>query len=101
MKVQRVHTEYGSHIEPPCDRNWDDLTTLRWNAAVVSADTGLQVDVRRADVWVGPIRIRNQYDVFALGAVAGTGKLHDAWDFLNGVRFGAELVRRVGTGGSP
>lgn len=37
--VRRVFTQGGSHIEPPFDENWDNLTKLRWQAAVMCGFT--------------------------------------------------------------
>ena len=45
MKVDRIRTDDGGRNEPPLDPAWDDLTKLRWWAAVVEADYGVQLDV--------------------------------------------------------
>jgi ABC-type Fe3+ transport system substrate-binding protein len=85
--VTRVHDANGSHIEPPLDQAWDDLTKLTWHAAVVTHETGLAIRVDQFE--------RGSYGL----AIGGTGlserDFHSAWDYLNGVSTGATEAQRL------
>lgn len=98
MTVTRVHTATGSHIDPPLDQDWDDLMKLRWQAAVVTADTGLAVRVSpahlqyRATRW-SPWRIQSGvYDVHVGSSSCGAMRYAEAWSYLNGVAAGANAA---------
>jgi hypothetical protein len=101
MKVARIETENGSHIEPPLDQTWDNLTKLRWHAAVVMEDTGYLVDIeieesdystRTLGVWV---RNRGYYDIRIAGTVSGPHSFDGAWDYLTGVSAGIIAADRA------
>jgi hypothetical protein len=85
--VTRVQDATGSHIEPPLDQAWDDLTKLTWHAAVVTRETGLAIRI-------------DQFERGSYGLVIGCTGLserdfHSAWDYLNGVSTGATEARRI------
>lgn len=92
----RIHTDRGSHIEPPLDPSWDDLTKLRWHAGVVAADTGLRVEVRDgAALDAKTLRPRpGCYSVNVGGSSAAAYSFHEAWTYLSGVSTGVRQVRR-------
>jgi hypothetical protein len=92
-EVVRVRTDTGSHVEPPLDQSWDDLTALRWHAAVTEYDTGVRIRVydgqcstKRRGRWVV------QHGVYSF-TIGGTGcggyPFGTAWAYLNGVGIGA------------
>jgi ABC-type Fe3+ transport system substrate-binding protein len=101
MEVQRVHEGNGSHIEPPLEQSWDDLTKLRWHAGVVKADSGVAAHIMPGAMSekavlgvVGPYRTR--WDIYAIrvgNASHSAYTFREAWDFLNGVETGARAVR--------
>lgn len=98
MNVTRVRDTTGDHIEPPLDESWDDLTKLRWHAAVVAHETGLSITVedgaRRTQDGT-PIRGWYGLSVGPIGSAAFT--FDGAWTYLNGVSAGAvAAVRRHG-----
>lgn len=79
--VQRIHTEGGSHVEPPFDDRWSNDDKLRWKAASVTADTGVPISVVYRDGYYG----------FRIGRSAiGGHDYRSAWDFLTGVSLGAQ-----------
>lgn len=85
-EVVRVETEHGSHIEPPHDTSWDELTSLRWKAAVVMLSCpDLTIKVHPAT--------GNQFGL----VVGGTSSAYcytDAWLSLNAVEIGWREARR-------
>ncbi|OCH80290.1 hypothetical protein [Gordonia sp. UCD-TK1] len=91
MTVTRVHTERGSHIEPPLDPEWSQLDKLRWQAGVVIADAGVPLRISLDD----DTRLsRNGVDVpgiygLKIGSWHSARGFHDMWDYLNGVSAGA------------
>ena len=92
MKVRRIHTETGSHIEPPLDPNWSDLTKLQWVADVVEHDFGLRLEVRGHPL--------DEPDRFAVTATAdgqsfGSAyySFNEAWFRINMLGQGAEIYR--------
>jgi hypothetical protein len=98
MVVTRVHDDTGSSIEPPLDEAWDDLTQLRWHAAVVAHDTGLRVTVnpggeqrKVGEEWVA---VPGTYGISVGRTSAAAFNYAAAWTYLNGVSTGArEAVR--------
>lgn len=81
MKVRRVATEGGSHIEPPFDPSWSDLDKLRWTASVVEADTGVRP--------VPHLEENGLYSINVGASSFGGFTFGSAWTFLNGVSAGA------------
>ncbi|MFC8278454.1 hypothetical protein ACFUJR_39305, partial [Streptomyces sp. NPDC057271] len=82
MNVTRVHTQRGSHIEPPLDPNWDNLTKLRWHAAVVAHETGLTVEVE-------PQPEASDYSVTIVGSSSAAAYTYrEAWVYLSGIGVG-------------
>lgn len=99
MLVERIHTEYGSHIEPPLNQAWDELTQLRWKAAVVACDSGVALNVHPAKAWtvVAGIRwpIRRLYSFSSSSWSTSGMSFEHAWTYLNGVGTGADQCRRT------
>jgi ABC-type Fe3+ transport system substrate-binding protein len=87
--ITRVQDATGSHIEPPLDATWTDLTKLQWQAAVVAHDTGLTVQVRDRARLNGGRPIDGWYGI-SVGSNSGSAyDFHEAWTFLTGVAVGA------------
>ncbi|MQB00512.1 MAG: hypothetical protein GEU78_09515 [Actinobacteria bacterium] len=85
--VVRVHTDTGSHIEPPCEDDWDEPTKLAWNAAVVAHDTGLRIRVSETD--------RGTYCVNVGSHGLSDQPYHRAWCCLADISTGAEAMREM------
>lgn len=95
MSVTRVQTANGSHIEPPLDPAWDDLTKLQWLAEVTTLDTGLPVEVTEAQ---GP-RDQRMFGAWLGKRQPGVGRscsyreFNDCWWFITYAGMGAAAVR--------
>jgi hypothetical protein len=92
MSVTRIHTDSGSHVEPPLDEDWPNLDKLRWLAALAAHDGGMDTrlvvtlndwDVKRESFSI-------TYDIGLTSPYSYT----DAWTLLNGIAIGAEIVQR-------
>lgn len=98
MNVTRVNTGRGSHIEPPLNPDWPDLTKLEWKAAVVEMDTGLRARVREGghDELVGGAwkPIPNSYQLRIGTGSIGPLAFRSAWDVLTGAETGARVTHR-------
>ena len=98
MNVERIHTDTGSHIEPPLDPSWSEQEKIEWQAAVVRADTGLSINVKPARFSRNGIHQRGYFDVAyqAPGISGSHGPMtyEATWTFLNGVSLGADLSSR-------
>jgi hypothetical protein len=99
MGVERIQKPSGgSTIEPQLDPAWPELVQLRWHAAVVSLDTGLDVAVGQSNMRVGRFgqwfAVPGEFDVTFPNGVAMVGGFHAAWSWLNGFRVGAQQQRR-------
>lgn len=95
--MRRVQDERGSHVEPPLDHDWDDLTKLRWHLAVVLHDNDLppnELHVRPAKYWINGEPQDGYYDLGASGWSVGALSFHAMWDVLNGVEYGIRVARR-------
>jgi hypothetical protein len=97
MHVVRVQDDTGTHIEPALDQTWDEVTKLRWHAAVVAHDTGLRIELHPHLGEDG----HYQYGV-NIGEIDGgglssfnVGAYLDAWYALTHISIGAESVRRA------
>lgn len=93
MKVQRVQTEHGSHIEPWFDETWSLLEQLQWHAAVVEADTGLVVSISQGGLRVNGVEVVDYYSWSGGSAGGGLGGFNQAWAWLNGVSRGYEMTK--------
>ena len=90
MDVTRIEDATGSHIEPPLDETWDDLTKLTWHAAVITHDTGIPIHVGyyggRYGIQVGDARSGGSH---SLG-----GRSYDsAWTLIVGIHLGAQAAQ--------
>lgn len=85
MDVTRIEYPGGSHVEPAYDPAWDDLTQLRWKAAVVAHDTGLRVAVRP--------RQHGEYSIECGNSSGGTYDRQEAWTYLSGISVGARAQK--------
>lgn len=98
MKVERIYTENGSHIDPPSEDGWDDLTKLQWQAAVVTADTDVVVSVKptQQKTWRwGAFRANpSMYDVLIPGHHLGMFTFMETWAYLLGLQNGIDLKLR-------
>ncbi len=106
MNVTRVNHGGGSHVEPPFDESWNDLTKLEWATAVSLADAGLPPDaVKVVPTSAGRIirrwgkehvqRYAGRYDIAygpGRGVTCSFG-YHEARTYLQGVTLGARLAR--------
>lgn len=95
MRVTRVHTEHGSHIEPPIDQSWPDLKRLQWQAGVASLGTGITITVTMAKYWVGGVRQYGHYNVSAPGSTSGPHTYAQASDWLLAMVDGARAARSI------
>jgi hypothetical protein len=89
--VRRVHTEQGSHIEPPLDNVWSPLEKLHWVAAVVNHDHGFALSVS--------LQGDSDHDVYQITgprAAYGGGDFDWAWDTLSGISIGVRLAEQRG-----
>ncbi|QMU19333.1 hypothetical protein [Gordonia rubripertincta] len=90
MAVTRVHTENGSHIEPPLNPDWSELDKLRWKAGVVIADAGVPLRITLND---NARYTSDGVDIpvygLQLGSMSTSRRFHAMWDYLNGVSAGA------------
>jgi len=86
---------YGSHIEPPLSslEGANDLDRLRWNAAVVSHDSGVKVKVGPAKEWVNGKPVTGVYDIYTKNSTLGAGNFNSAWSVLIGISLGADAAR--------
>jgi hypothetical protein len=88
--VTRVHTDTGSHLEPPLEQGWDEAARLAWRAAVSSHDTGVsvQVDADTLEEQRGARRkwhiVPGMYNLTIGPASYGPMPYGSAWTFLNG-----------------
>lgn len=92
IMVIRVQEEFGSRVEPPFDKSWDDLTKLRWHAAVTAYDSGLDVRVEIAVVrrrefgrWID---VTGMFNVRCGGTSVGPNTYHAAVDVMTGIGIG-------------
>jgi hypothetical protein len=93
MIVERIETEHGSHIEPPLDQSWSDLEKLEWQAACVTAETGIEhIQVTRSDYRTSGILQRGYYCVqVGYGHSIAPLNFYQAWSYLNGVARGTQV----------
>ncbi len=94
MRVRRVVTEGGSHIEPPLDSAWSDERKLAWKAAIVSMDSGIEITIRPGKVWIGSRLIR-RHCICTSGISSSAYDFGRAWDYLNGMRHAASAILRA------
>lgn len=95
--VIRINTTHGSHIEPPLDPDWTDLTKLQWHAAVVTYDTGIPIrisdgayKVQSGDQWVD---VPGHYSINVGSGCRSALDYRDAWIYLSGVSAGYEAAK--------
>lgn len=94
MNVTRVQDEHGSHIEPPLEDSWSNLEKLEWQAAVVSADSGIEhIRVSKSHYTIGGLLQRGYYCVEVGTSSVAPLDYRRAWSYLNGVSQGAKAVR--------
>ncbi|MET9484774.1 hypothetical protein [Streptomyces sp. NPDC006638] len=79
----------GGH-SPLYDENWPPVTQLAWHAGIVALDTGLRITVRDFEGDRYSIAVRGGTTLTGLGPMG----FHQAWSYLDGVRTGAQAVRR-------
>lgn len=90
--VTRIHTEHGSHIEPPLDRAWSEFDKLRWQAAVVEHDHDLRLDVREHAPHNGRrFTVSATSPRFRFGSNWFT--FQEAWGHINDLALGAQIYR--------
>ncbi|WP_097982796.1 hypothetical protein [Streptomyces sp. f150] len=94
MIVTRVDEAGGSHIEPPLDQAWADLTKLAWKVAVVTLDTRLDIAVTEAKYFSNGARQQGFYNIVVGFSITGPLDFRSTWDYLNGVSTGATQARR-------
>lgn len=88
MNVRRVQDDRGSHIEPPINEEWDDLTTLRWLAGVVHADTGLDIRVNSGGLIVDGVPQDDCFNIVLGSSSASAFAFDSAWTYISGVSAG-------------
>ena len=93
MKVQRIHHDGGSHIEPALNESWSRFQKLQWHAAVVAHDTGLIVSVfdKAVNVRILGVEVYTSRFGVRVGAAYQSPLTFDqAWTYLNGAAAAAE-----------
>lgn len=96
MKVQRIQTETGSHIDPPLQEWWGNEAQLEWKAAVASVDTGLPVSIRYGEYRRGRFKVPGIKYCVVVGYSGTSPKtFSDAWTYINGVVAGAQQAKRA------
>lgn len=96
MQVRRVPDRTGSSIEPPLDDAWDNLAKLRWKAAVVALESGIEVSVDVGFFSIGGVCQSGYYSLVipGIGGSSCVLKFSDAWTHLNGIAAGARAMAR-------
>lgn len=95
-EVRRVTTgderHWSSHVEPALDPRWTPLDKLRWHAAVVSLDCGLEVTVmEHPNNW--QINVRNPRN--GRHTNMAISEYSSCWDYMTGVGVGALVERSL------
>lgn len=99
MKVQRIQTETGSYIDPPCQKWWSDETKLEWDAAVASVDTGLPISIHYGEYRRGGFKVPGVKYCVRVGYSSTSPKtFSDAWVYISGVVVGAQQAKRAAEG---
>lgn len=93
MKVRRIHTPGGSHIEPGLDPDWSPLTKLRWHAAVAMLDAPIKIIVRHGLSSTNGIP-RDEFCVNVGRTGFGSAEYDWAWTIITGLGVGAEEASR-------
>lgn len=94
LKVSRVTTDHGTHIEPALDQSWTPIKKLCWHAAVVQLDTGIHIEVDFANYTRGGKKQHGFYDVKVGASTAGPFTFQAAWSYLNGVDTGVRVMKQ-------
>lgn len=98
--VHRVHTERGSHIEPPLNEDWSNLDKLRWSLAVSLHDAGQPLDlmdVRESDYRINGVP-QEAYDVTGPDGSSGATGFHATWTLISGIGYGLRTARQITEG---
>lgn len=86
-----IHDERGSTPAPPLDQSWPDLIKLKWHAALVRSETGINLTVHlQPQEHPG-----DYYQITLTGPNWATCSIHtyyDAWRYINGIDAGARAV---------
>lgn len=87
--VERIYNHDGteSHIEPPFDPNWPSVDRLRWQAAVVLADTGLRLRIHYAAGSAG-----TKYAITGGGIGGSYMTYNEAWRYITDLGKGAAML---------
>lgn len=97
--LQRVQTGTGggTHIEPAFDDTWSELDKLRWNLRVMQIDCGLDLPIQvfKAHYERNGVLQDGYYGFQTPNSSWTAYDYHAAWDFINGVRLGAELAQAM------
>ncbi|OMB96487.1 hypothetical protein A5733_11485 [Mycobacterium sp. NS-7484] len=88
----------GRTPEPELDPAWPDLVKLRWHAALVRDETGLDVHVGEAKYSIAGVPQRGYYSINLRYGITssfiGPHTYRDAWTYLNGIVTGAQAVQQ-------
>lgn len=95
MKVQRIQTAHGSHIEPAFNASWSPLEQLQWKAAVVEADTGIVIEVAQGRMRRNGFKMADYYSYQAVSQSGTLGGFIETWAWLNGVSAGYEITQAM------
>lgn len=95
MKVRRIETGRGSHIEPRLQDDWSELAKLRWHAAVVVLDSGTDARVlvepsvsKWKPKWSPFWFSEDSFQITVGNSTAFPFTFDSAWIYLNGVGSG-------------
>lgn len=98
LNARMVRTEHGWTPEPSLDPTWPDIVKLRWHASLIRHETGLNIQVDKAEYFIGGIPQPRHYSInMRYGNTSSSSGPHTyaaAWSYLNGINAGAQAVQK-------
>lgn len=76
------------------DPSWDEITKLRWKAALVERATGIRIIVTPGHGTINGREIPNQYNLNIGSSSLSGASFNSNWTLLNGVEIGFEGAAR-------
>jgi hypothetical protein len=93
--LRMVEMGRGTGPSLDLDPSWDEITKLRWKAALVERATGIRVIVTRGHGTINGREIPNQYNLNIGSSSLSGASFNSNWTLLNGVEIGFEEAARV------
>ena len=94
FKVREVQEGNRLWWEPEFDREWSDLTKLRWEAAVAEAESGERLRVHVGGFFIAGVMQLGYYSLSGLGWGLGPVTYEAARDYIHGFALGARQANR-------